>query len=330
MKQEQFEALHRKEWDDFEDWLRTLSGSRRSVRREATERGSYPALYRRICHHLALARARRYSTGLQQKLNHLALEGHQYLYRQQDRVLLGMARFLAYDFPRAVRDHGRYLFVSCLLFFATGIVTGLALIWYPDLIFSIMSPGQVQEMEQMYDPANDTIGRDRDSGSDMVMFGYYIYNNISIGFRTFAGGLLFGLGTVFFLVFNGLVIGSVASHLTLAGYVETFWGFVSGHSSFELIAIVLFGAVGLALGSRLIAPGRKARWLAVRDQARESLPVIYGATLMLLIAAFVEAFWSATTWPPVELKYAVGLSLWALHIVYFTVFGRNESRKRHG
>lgn len=329
MKQEQFEALHRNEWEQFEDWLSVLSGSRKQLRQEASQRKSYPALYRRVCHHLALARARRYSTGLQQKLNHMALEGHQYLYRQQDRVLLGIARFLAYGFPRAVRDHGRYLLLSCLMFFATGIATGLALIWYPDLIFSIMEPSYVENMERMYDPANDVLGRERGSDSDVMMFGYYIFNNVSIGFRTFAGGLLFGLGTVFFLVFNGLVIGSVAGHLTLAGYVETFWGFVSGHSSFELIAIVLFGAVGLALGRRLIAPGRKPRWLAVRDQARDSLPVIYGATMMLVIAAFVEAFWSSTTWPPVELKYTVGILLWTLHILYFVVFGRNESRKRH-
>ena len=43
------------------------------------------------------------------------------------------------------------------------------------------------------------------------MFGYYIRNNTGIGFQTFAGGLLLGLGTLFFLVFNGFYIGAVFS-----------------------------------------------------------------------------------------------------------------------
>jgi uncharacterized membrane protein SpoIIM required for sporulation len=145
----------------------------------------------------------------------------------------------------------------------------------------------------------------------------------------FAGGLVFGLGSLFFLVFNGLIIGGIASHLTAAGMSSTFWPFVSGHSSFELIAIVIFGAIGLAIGRQMVAPGRKTRWGAIRDQARASMPLIYGGTTMLLLAAFVEAFWSSTTWPPNSFKYAVGIALWVLHVLYFTLLGRHESRKRH-
>lgn len=34
------------------------------------------------------------------------------------------------------------------------------------------------------------------------MFGYYIMNNIGIAFQTFASGLLFGLGSLFFPCFS--------------------------------------------------------------------------------------------------------------------------------
>jgi len=76
---------------------------------------------------------------------------------------------------------------------------------------------------------------------------------VRIGFQTFAGGLLAGVGSVWFLAANGVVIGAVAGYLTEIGYSETFWSFVAGHSSLELLAIVLSGAAGLRLG---LAPRR--------------------------------------------------------------------------
>ncbi|MDJ0918882.1 MAG: stage II sporulation protein M [Woeseiaceae bacterium] len=328
MKQEVFESRHRDEWYVFEQWLQSLSGSKIIDRPKTGE--PFPVLYRKICHHLALARTRQYSAALQERLHNLALEGHQYLYKNRTSMFLSFARFFVRDFPAAMRRHGRYLFWSCLAFFGVGFVTAWVVQVKPEFIYMLMDPTQVARMESMYEPGNEAIGRERGSDSDIMMFGFYIYNNISIGFRTFAGGLVFGIGSLFFLVFNGLVIGGIASHLTAAGMSSTFWPFVSGHSSFELIAIVIFGAVGLAIGRQMIAPGRKTRWGAVADQARDSLPLIYGGTTMLLIAAFVEAFWSSTTWPPNSFKYIVGISLWVLHILYFTLLGRHESRKRHG
>ena len=71
--------------------------------------------------------------------------------------------------------------------------------------------------------------------------------------------MLFGVGTIFYLLFNGVFLGAVAGHLTGLGYIETFWGFVSGHSSFELTAIMLSGAAGLRIGMALIAPGNRTR-----------------------------------------------------------------------
>jgi uncharacterized membrane protein SpoIIM required for sporulation len=196
----------------------------------------------------------------------------------------------------------------------------------PELIYSLAEPSQVAMMEQMYDPANRRLGRERQADTDLMMFGFYIYNNISIDFRTFAGGLLFGTGSVFFLAFNGLYFGAIAAHITSQGYVETFWGFVAGHSAFELTALTLFGTAGLALGYRAIAPGQKGRWHAIRDAARDVLPLIYGGTVLSVLAAFIEAFWSSTTWPPAWLKYLVGLSLWLLTYAYLLLMGRNAAR----
>ena len=85
-----------------------------------------------------------------------------------------------------------------------------------------MSPAQVAEFEAMYDPAAEVVGRERASDADFEMFGFYVMNNVGIAFRVFASGLLAGIGTAFFLVFNGVHIGAVAGHLLQRGFHDTF------------------------------------------------------------------------------------------------------------
>jgi len=330
MKQEAFEASYEATWQQFEEWIGVLSSA--SERRRAAPdlraeiARDFPARYRQICHHLSLARARRYSINLQHRLNDLALNGHQHLYRGRTPFFTTVLRFLVRDFPETFRRKGRYMLASAALLFLPAFGMAVAVQSSPDVIYSMIAPGEVAGMEAMYDPELRTLGRERESDADFNMFGFYIYNNISIGFQTFAGGLLFGIGSIFYLVFNGLVLGAIASHLTSAGFTDTFWSFVAGHSSFELLAIVIFGGIGLALGFAALAPGRKRRWHAVRDQAIESMPLVYGGTLMLVIAAFVEAYWSSTTWPPLAVKYGVGIAFWVVHALYFGMLGRHESR----
>jgi uncharacterized membrane protein SpoIIM required for sporulation len=154
------------------------------------------------------------------------------------------------------------------------------------------------------------------------MFGFYIFNNVRIAFQTFAGGLVFGLGAVFFLVFNGLVIGAVAGHVTSVGYGAAFWSFVAGHSAFELGGIALSGAAGLRLGAALLAPGQLTRKDALAVAGREAAGMMYGVAGMIVAAAFVEAFWSSNTGLAHTIKYGVGGVLCMLTIAYFVTAGR--------
>ena len=216
------------------------------------------------------------------------------------------------------------MLIASLLFF--GSLVGIALLVYcfPDLIYSIVSPQQVAEMQGMYDPDASRLGRaaERASSEDWMMFGYYVMHNIGIAFQTFAAGLLFGLGSVFFLIFNGLIIGAISGHLTEIGYGQTFWSFVIGHGAFELTAIALAGAAGLQLGWALIAPGQLARSESLRLAALKSVRMLCGVMVFLLIAAFIEAYWSSTTQIAPWIKYLVGTLLWLLVAAYLTLAGR--------
>ena len=322
MKQSLFESRHQPEWQRFAQWLDQLERGKA----KATDLSEFPAHYRRLCQQLALTQERGYSSHLVDALQQLALRGHQQLYRHRSHLGASVLGFIFAGFPRLVREQWPFVLVAGVLFFASLGLTGVLVHGFPDLVYSIVSPQQVAEMQAMYDPTASRLGRTvaRASSENWVMFGYYIMNNIGIAFQTFAGGLLFGLGSLFFLLFNGLTIGAVAGHLTQIGYGQTFWSFVIGHGAFELSAIVLSGAAGLQLGWALVAPGRLPRGEALRLSAQKSIRIIGGVIVFLLIAAFIEAYWSSMNSLAPTLKYAVGAGLWLLVAAYLLLAGRND------
>ncbi len=321
MKQSQFETRHQTEWQTFAE---TLAALERGKGNQPILIADFPAAYRRLCQQLALAQSRGYSMRFVERLQLLVQRGHHQLYRHRSPLGGRLLGFFLGGFGRLVRAEWRYLAAASLIFY--GSLLGMAglVLAFPELVYSLISPEQVAEMEAMYDPDASRLGRfgERGSADDWVMFGYYVMHNIGIAFQTFAGGLLFGLGSLFYLLFNGLIIGAIAGHLSGIGYDQPFWSFVIGHGAFELTAITLAGAAGLKLGAALVAPGRQTRSEALRLAAATGVQLIAGATLFLLIAAFIEAYWSSMTYPSAPVKYAVGALLWLLIGIYLTQSGR--------
>lgn len=327
MKQSLFESRYQASWERFAARLEQLEARQGWRKRKAgskpAEHADFSAAYRQLCQQLALARERGYSSHLVDPLQQLAMRGHQQLYRRRGHVIASLLNFLLAEFPRRVRAERRFVFIAGGMLYASMIGMGLLVYLFPDLIYSIVDPSQVSEMESMYEPAAQRLGRAaiRGSSDDLAMFGFYIMNNIGIGFQTFSSGMLFGVGSLFYLLFNGLMIGAVAGHLTDIGYVQTFWPFVLGHGAFELNAIALSGAAGLKLGWALLVPGRLSRSEALRIAAAQSMPLVYGVIVFLLIAAFIEAYWSSMTVIGPTVKYCVAAGLWTLVTTYLLFAG---------
>jgi uncharacterized membrane protein SpoIIM required for sporulation len=213
------------------------------------------------------------------------------------------------------------VWVSTALFVIPMLLVGWIVYRNPDLILSVVDFETAAEYEEMYSDANDST-RMRDADSDWMAFGFYIQNNISVAFRFFAGGLLFGIGSILFILLNGVHTGAIAGYLTERGLASAFYSFVVTHGAFELTAFFLAGGAGLRLGHALIAPGRHTRRQSLVLAARETMVIIYGVVVMLIIAAAIEAFWSSARWLPLPLKYGVAGVCWLSVITYFTLQGR--------
>jgi uncharacterized membrane protein SpoIIM required for sporulation len=333
MKQALFEARHAARWSEFETALEGRKPLGEPRAREhggaATQYAPFPveefaARYRELCQHLALARDRHYGPDLVDRLNRLALAGHYALYGARSSGRNAALDFVLAGFPRLVRAEWRYVTLATLLFFGPLVALTFLVQWQPAIAYYLLAPQEIATMQSMYSSSAERLGA-RAADSDVLMFAYYIWNNVRIGFQTFAGGIAFGLGTLFFLLYNGTVIGAVAGFLTHAGLGQNFWSFVSGHSAMELVAIALSGAAGLRLAHGLVAPGAFSRKQALVRAAQPAVRVMIGAAAMFVIAAFIEGFWSPHRYLPPTGKYAVGIALWVLIAAYFAFAGRGNA-----
>lgn len=297
---------------------------------EAPERlpdHAFPASYRMLCSHLALARERRYSPKVVDRLDALVLRGHQVLYGAHPAATPGVLHFFAAGFPALVRRQWRLMALAILLFYGPFLGLLGVIQVYPDFANVVMSPEQISQAQSMYDPANEHLGR-REASASFEMFAFYVWNNVRIGFQTFAGGVLFGIGAVFFLLFNGIYIGAFVGHLTYIGLGPQIWSFVAGHSALELTAIVISGAAGLQLGHALLAPGRRSRRAALVEEGAQAFRLAGGAGVMFLAAAVVEGFWSPLRFEEPWIKYGFGLLMWLLVLAYFLFAGRVDAGLR--
>jgi uncharacterized membrane protein SpoIIM required for sporulation len=310
----------------FEAWLDARADSARKARGDRKWSGlpdeDVPHAYRRLCQQLGLARRRNYSPAVVDRLQQLMQRGHTALYRAAPPRWSRIPRFFLAEFPRLVRAERGCMLVALACF----VLPLLGMYWlvhaHPELASSVYSAKELSEFESMYSSAEATGKIGRASGTDVQMFGLYILNNVTIGLRTFAAGLFAGIGSIVVLCVNGVGMGAFAAYIQNVGLGPNMWRFVCGHGAFELTAIVIAGGAGLRLGLDFIAPGRRSRIDALIEGGKRGARLCLGVSLMLLIAAFLEAFWSSKAMLPAPLMYGVAAGLWSLVFAWLAFGGR--------
>jgi uncharacterized membrane protein SpoIIM required for sporulation len=324
LKEIQFVETRQDDWNAWDRWLAAPRRKSKDSNDDGIPVAEVPRRFRRLSRDLALARDRRYSAALVESLHRRVLAAHQRIYSARTEGGSSILSFYGSGLPRLVRREWRFVLTAFLLFFVPIFIMLAVLQHHPDGVYLVLSPEQVGQYEEMYAPDAKHLGRPRSASSEWAMWGFYIANNVQIDFQCFAGGIAFAVGAIFYLLFNGLSIGATAGYLTQLGYIETFWGFVCGHSAFELTGAVLSGAAGLKIGFSLLAPGNRSRLAALKDSSKGAIGLVYGAATLTFLAAFIEAFWSPNRAVPLAFKIGIGLALWLLTWGYLMLAGRGR------
>jgi uncharacterized membrane protein SpoIIM required for sporulation len=282
------------------------------------------ALYREVCTDLMRARALSLGLDLTSYLDALAARAHNTLYASKPRRLPEAMQMLWHDFPVALRRRLPYFVTATGLFCVPFFVGLFAAVGSKSFAFTVLPTEVLEEMAESY---SSGFAEGRAGGTDAAMAGFYVYNNVGIAFRCFATGILFGVGSVFFLVYNGLAVGAIAGFVVSSGGGQHLLTFVSGHAPFELTAILIAGGAGLQMGYSLIDTKGLTRTSSLRAQASELVALVCGAAVMLAIAALIEAFWSPSS-ISAPAKWGVGIANLASVVMFLTLVGRGVKESR--
>lgn len=313
--QDDFVAARTRDWQDLDRLLGTGEGL---GAKDGAAISRTAALYRALCTDLMRARAARFTPDLTAHLDALAARAHAALYGAQPFRVPGVVALFTRDFPRALRANWRAFAIACALLFLPFAVGLLGALGSEEFATKVLPSSALEAMVKMH---SGSFGRD--AGTDTGMAGYYVWNNVGIAFRCFATGILFGVGSLFFLVYNGLVMGVQVGYVMAAGNGPYIWTFMCSHAPFELGAIVVAGGAGLQMGYVLVETGGLTRVGSLRRAAPDVARQILGAAAMLLIAALIEGFWSPSSIPAPIKWSASGLGT-ILIVLYLALAGRDR------
>jgi uncharacterized membrane protein SpoIIM required for sporulation len=327
LKSSEFRKGREHGWRELETLVRHVE--RRGVRLLSLyELQRLPVLYRAALSSLSVARTIALDRNLLLYLENLVLRAFLVVYGPRISPLEGMRAFFRIELPAAVRAARWHILISALAL-AVGVAAGFMLAlqdeaWLSSLIPSELAGGRgpASTRADLYD--HELFAPWPGAVEAFGLFANVLFShNTLVGIMTFGLGLAAGIPTLMLNVYQGLTLGAFLALHYNRDLTTEFLGWISIHGTTELGALVLLAAGGLVIAEKILFPGRYARLDNLALHGRQAAQIAVGAILMLFVAAILEGGFRqlvATT----PLRFAIGLSIGALWIAYFSVCGRGR------
>lgn len=268
-------------------------------------------LYRQVAADLSALRQDPTARTRTAELNSLLARAHSIIYSRKRSGWRIVRDFLWCDYPRLFRQLLPYVLASLILFLAGGVLGALMTLVRPEFMRTLLGPQMVHTIEQgkMWTESLTSMSPQASS--------FITTNNIGVTFAAFAGGILGGLGTLYLIAFNGILMGVVGAACQQHHMSLSLWSFVAPHGSLEIPAILIAGAAGMRLGYGILFPGIYTRRYSIVIAGSEAVRLLAGTIPMLICAGIFEGFFSPSH-APVALKFAVAAVLFSLLIAWLT------------
>jgi len=305
-------------WQRLEDLLEMLRGSSLKYLSK-TEVREFGELYRRAATDLAIARAETRDPKLINYLNSLVIRAHGKVYRSGGEGVSVIKRFFASELPREVRESSRFWLTAFAVFAIFGTLS-FALCFYDPDFGTMIGLDRIQTAAETDLKWWESLNAANQVGSSQILT-----NNIWVAFMAFAFGAFFGVGTLYILLMNGVMIGGVLGvcFRTNPAFGNDLVTFMAAHGVMELTAIFLAGGAGMMIGYALIDPGNRTRGQALKDAGSKATKIVIGCAVILVLTGLIEGFLSPSGLPP-AIKYATGVLTGLLFFLYVLMAGRAD------
>lgn len=252
------------------------------------------------------------SEALRNEIERPVLEAHRYLSArnsQTSRAVDYLFRVLPVSVFRSP-----YVRFCTALFYISFFAASLGGYYSRPYAASVLGEATLSEYEEMHSSTE----RNFTTAMGFTGTGYYIVNNVTLDLLAYGTGLLAGIGSVFFTIYNGVFLGTTIGYLLQSGARDGILSWIFGHAPFELTAIGMSAGAGLQTGLAFLRPGNRSRLHAMSREGRRALPALLAALMLTFLAAFIEGF-IAPLGIPVVFKIAVGAICALFMVLYFIV-----------
>ena len=283
-------------------------------------------LYRQIAADLAAIREDPASVHFARYLNQLLVRAHNTIYSGHRASAMSVVNFFWKTYPAVFRRNLRHCALATAVFAIAGLAGAVLTYQNPDFKVKLLGPQMVETIDRHQMWTHSIVGM-KPLASSAIMT-----NNMSVGFTTFALGITAGLGTIYMMAFNGLLIGVIGVACYLSGLSLELWSFVAPHGVLELPAIFIAGGAGLRIAQGLLFPGMLPRRDSLARAGLEAVQLLLGTIPILIIAGIIEAFISPTGLA-IPLKFSMAAALFVLLNIYLFGLGRvqaTEASRRSG
>lgn len=266
-------------------------------------------LYRQTASDLATIREDASSRNLTHYLNQLLGRAHNLIYMGRRSRAGGIITFYRDTFPEIFHETLPYTFTAFAIFFvlaAAGMTMAIVDPRFQEYLLGSAMMDTIAK-RQMWTHSLITV---KPLASSAIMT-----NNLTVSFTTFALGITAGIGTVWMLALNGLLLGVVSAACWQAGMTNQLYSFVAPHGVLELPAIFIAGGAGLLLAKGLLFPGNLPRKDSIAFEGGRAVRLVLGIVPMLIVAGTIEGFVSPSDLA-IPLKYTLAAGLFVLLLLY--------------
>jgi uncharacterized membrane protein SpoIIM required for sporulation len=196
------------------------------------------------------------------------------------------------------------LFVYCVTLFLASLLVG----WF----FTVHKPEYVvvlipQGLNEMILDNEQWFSRLKKAP---LLYGFQIAaNNIKVCLYSFSLGILFGLGGLGIMSFNGVFIGAIVGYASVNGFADPLLHFMLAHGPLELTVIVASAFASLQYGRAFYMRPLSQFPNNIRYGTKRAFTVILGVTPWLILAAMIESFVSPFDYLPPQAKLVLGLAV---------------------
>src|SRR5271163_2724049 len=276
-------------------------------------------LYRQTASDLATVREDVSSRQLASYLNQLLGRSHNLIYLGHKAKVSGIVGFYRDTYPQIFRDTFSRTMLAFAIFAVAGIVAWVVTWHDPGFAYRFLGPQMMETIEQkkMW---TESIVAIKPLASSGIMT-----NNLSVSFSAFAMGITAGLGTIWMMAFNGLLIGVIGAATWKAGMALQLWSFVAPHGVLELPAIFIAGGAGLEVARGMLFPGFLPRRQSLALAGGRGVRLLLGTIPLLIVAGVIEAFFSPSN-APIFMKFTLAAVLFAALLSYLFLVNRAPAK----